>query len=117
MNCAIFVNISRVMYNQNGALYRKDEIRMSIWTEEAKKLLDELVKPIPVFVRPMARKSIEKQIEDVASTDEITKDDVIHGYIVASPGKMQKRAVAMLKSQKIDLTPYEHLLESTKEEA
>lgn len=89
----------------------------SMWSDEAKSLLDELVKPIPVFVRPMARKSIEKKIEEVATTEEITKEDVIRGYIVASPGKMQQRAVAMLKSQKIDLTPYEDLLETTKEEA
>ena len=31
------------------------------WDKEAKDLLDELVKPIPIFARPMARKGIEKK--------------------------------------------------------
>ncbi|WP_179295392.1 DUF2621 family protein [Bacillus sp. FJAT-45350] len=86
------------------------------WNDEAKALLEELVKPIPVFVRPMAKKGIEKNIIQQANgEEEITKDHVIRGYIVGSPGKMQERAIAMLNSKGIDLTPYEALINETKE--
>ena len=34
------------------------------WNQDAKDLLEELVKPIPVFVRPMAKKKIEAIILD-----------------------------------------------------
>lgn len=84
------------------------------WNKEAKELLEELLKPIPIFARPMARKGIEKKIIDVAEGETITKEDVVKGYIFASPGAMQDRAVKLLKAKNIDLTPYEALLEETK---
>ncbi|MCT8137304.1 DUF2621 family protein [Anaerobacillus sp. CMMVII] len=84
------------------------------WNTEAKELLEELLKPIPIFARPMARKGIEKKIKDVAAGETITKEDVVKGYIIASPGAMQDRAVKLLKSKKIDLTPYEELLAESK---
>ncbi|MGO4888342.1 DUF2621 family protein [Anaerobacillus sp. MEB173] len=84
------------------------------WNTDAQELLDELVSPIPVFVRPMARKGIEKKIAEVAEGSTITKDDVVKGYILASPGKMQDRAVKLLQAKKVDLTPYQSLLEETK---
>ncbi len=84
------------------------------WNTDAKELLEELLKPIPIFARPMARKGIEKKIIDVATGDTISTEDVIKGYIVASPGVMQDRAVKLLKAKKIDLTPYEELLAETK---
>lgn len=85
------------------------------WNTDATELLDELVKPIPIFARPMARKGIEKKILEVAADgSEVSKDDVIKGYILASPGKMQQRAVALLKAKKVDLEPYQELLEETK---
>ncbi|WP_216828162.1 DUF2621 family protein [Alkalihalobacterium elongatum] len=80
------------------------------WSNEATSLLEELLAPVPVFVRPMAKKGIEAKINELANGEEVTKDHVIRGYILASPGPMQKRAVALLKSKKIDLTPYEDLL-------
>ncbi|MBU8906778.1 DUF2621 family protein [Desertibacillus haloalkaliphilus] len=80
------------------------------WNEDAKAFLEELVEPIPVFVRPMAKKGIEKKITELAEGDEITKEDVIRGYILGSTGKMQQKAIETLKSKDIDLTPYEDLL-------
>jgi hypothetical protein len=80
------------------------------WNQEAKDLLEELVKPIPVFVRPMVKKKIEAIILDEAEGDQVTKDDVIKGYILSSPGDMQERAVKILKAKGIDLAPFENLL-------
>lgn len=84
------------------------------WNQDAKELLEELVKPIPVFARPMAKKKIEGVIKSVVEGDTVTKDDVVKGYILASPGDMQDRAVKMLKAKKIDLTPFEDILEQAK---
>ncbi|MGJ7923252.1 DUF2621 family protein [Neobacillus sp. LXY-4] len=83
------------------------------WNQDAKDLLEELLKPIPVFVRPMAKKKIETFILDGVE-GAVTKDDVVKGYIVASPGDMQERAVKLLKAKGIDLSPFEALLEQVK---
>ena len=77
---------------------------------DAKELLDELTAPIPVFVRPMVKKGIESKIKDIQTGDEITQEDVIKAFLMTSPGNMRPRAIALLKSKKIDLTPYEELL-------
>ena len=84
------------------------------WNQDAKDLLEELVKPIPIFARPMAKKKIQGVILKVVEGDEVTKQDVIKGYIMASPGDMQERAVKMLKAKKIDLTPFEDVLQQAK---
>lgn len=83
------------------------------WDKEAKDLLDELVKPIPIFARPMARKGIEKKILEVAEGS-VTKEAVVRGYLIASPGNMQERAVKLLQAKNIDLAPYEQLLQELK---
>lgn len=84
------------------------------WNQDAKDLLEELVSPIPVFVRPMAKKKIENVILASVEGDAVTKDDVVKGYITSSPGDMQDRAVKLLKAKGVDLTPYEALLQQTK---
>ena len=85
------------------------------WNQDAKDLLEELVSPIPVFVRPMAKKKIENIILEGVSSDTVTKEDVVKGYIIASPGDMQIRAVKLLKAKGIDLAPFEDLLEKAKQ--
>lgn len=84
------------------------------WNQEAKDLLEELVKPIPVFVRPMAKKKIETIILDGVEGEIVSKADVVKGYIIASPGNMQERAIKLLKAKGIDLAPYEDLLQQVK---
>ncbi|WP_102345815.1 DUF2621 family protein [Bacillus sp. Marseille-P3661] len=84
------------------------------WSEDAKELLEELVKPIPIFARPMAKKKIESFIVDGVNGETVTKDDVVKGYIIASPGSMQARAIKLLNAKGIDLTPFEDLLEKVK---
>lgn len=80
------------------------------WNQDAKDLLEELVSPIPVFVRPMAKKKIENTILAGVSGSVVTKDDVVKGYLAGSPGDMQERAVKILKAKGVDLTPYAELL-------
>lgn len=83
------------------------------WDKDAQEFLDELVKPIPIFARPMAKMGIEKKIKEVAG-DVVTKDAVIRGYLMASPGNMQERAIKLLQSKNIDLSGYAELLEQLK---
>lgn len=84
------------------------------WNQDAQELLEELVQPIPVFVRPMAKKKIENIILGGVEGELVTKDDVVKGYIMASPGDMQERAVKLLKAKGIDLAPFETTLEKVK---
>ncbi|MCL6574051.1 MAG: PCP reductase family protein, partial [Bacillus sp. (in: Bacteria)] len=60
------------------------------WNQDAKDLLEELVKPMPIFVRPMVKKKIVTIILDGAEGESVSKDDVVKGYILASPGDMQE---------------------------
>ncbi|RKD24397.1 hypothetical protein BEP19_08375 [Ammoniphilus oxalaticus] len=83
------------------------------WEKDAEELLDELVKPIPIFARPMARMGIERKIKEVA-TDTITVDAVVRGYLLASSGSMRERAIKLLEAKKIDMSPYEELLAELK---
>jgi hypothetical protein len=84
------------------------------WNQDAKDLLEELVKPIPVFVRPMVKKKIESIILDGVKGENVCKDDVVKGYIIASPGEMQERAIKLLKAKGIDLAPFDDLLGQVK---
>lgn len=90
------------------------KIHIMEWNQDALDLLEELVSPIPVFVRPMAKKKIEGVILAGVEGETVTKDDVVKGYILASPGDMQERAVKLLKAKGVDLTPYEAVLEQAK---
>lgn len=84
------------------------------WNQDAKDLLEELVSPIPVFVRPMAKKKIESIILKGVEGNTVSINDVVKGYILASPGDMQERAVKLLKAKGIDLTAYQSVLEQAK---
>ena len=61
--------------------------------------MEELVKPIPVFLRPMAKKKIKAIILDGVTGELVSKDDVVKGYIIASPGNMQERAIKLIKNR------------------
>jgi hypothetical protein len=83
------------------------------YIKEAKDLLEELLAPIPVFVRPMARKAIEKKIVEVAEENghqQVEPSDVLRGYIIAGSGKDKERLKEFLTRKGVDLTPYADLL-------
>ncbi|WP_202080310.1 DUF2621 family protein [Caldalkalibacillus salinus] len=86
------------------------------WENDAILLLDELVQPIPLFVRPMAKRSVKKKIIEIAqqaSKAKIEKDDVVHGYIAAAPKKDVNRLRSFLDEKRIDYTSYEHYLKES----
>ncbi len=84
------------------------------YNDTAKNLLDELLKPIPFMVRPMAKMQIEKQIFAVAKEnghDTVQDDDVIRGYIMAgSKRDNAEKMKAFLTEKGYDLTPYQDIL-------
>ncbi|MFC4769049.1 DUF2621 family protein [Effusibacillus consociatus] len=82
------------------------------YTTKSKELLEELLSPIPFFVRPMAKKMIDKKIREVASEkghSQIEEDDVIRGYIIAGEKKDQARIKEFLEKKGIDLSAYQEL--------
>jgi hypothetical protein len=82
------------------------------YTAKSKELLEELLSPIPFFVRPMAKKMIDKKIREVASEkghSQIGEDDVIRGYIMAGQNKDQERIKDFLAKKGIDLSEYQDL--------
>lgn len=81
---------------------------------KAKELLDELVAPIPVFARPMAKKAMEKKIVEVAKEKghtQIEESDVLRGYILAGSGKDKERMKEFLTKKGYDLSAYSDILD------
>jgi hypothetical protein len=86
-----------------------------LWGEEEKALLEELVKPVPELFRDVARQKIAGKIGELAlqeNASRITKDLIIRGYIMATPKRDHKFLIKTLKEKQINITPYEHLLQS-----
>jgi hypothetical protein len=84
-----------------------------LWTDDAKKLLDVLVDPVPTPFRDIARHSIAAKIGQVAletNAQHITQDHCIQGYILATPRRDYKSLTSYLDKQRIDYSAFKHLL-------
>ncbi len=85
---------------------------ISLWRDEEKALLEELVKPVPELFRDIARQKIAGTIGKLALDEKanaITQDLVVRGYIIATPKRDHKFLLRTLREQKIDITPYQQL--------
>ncbi|GLX67671.1 DUF2621 domain-containing protein [Paenibacillus glycanilyticus] len=85
----------------------------SMWTDESKSFLDELVSPVPSAFRDIAKHSIAAKIGQVAidnGASEVTRDHCIEGYIRATPKRDYRSLVSFLERKEIDYTSYRHLL-------
>ncbi|ACS99927.1 MULTISPECIES: DUF2621 domain-containing protein [Paenibacillus] len=85
----------------------------SMWTDESKGFLDELVSPVPSAFRDIAKHSIAAKIGQVAidnGASEVTRDHCIEGYIRATPKRDYRSLVSFLERKGIDYDPYRHLL-------
>ncbi|BCJ88064.1 DUF2621 family protein [Effusibacillus dendaii] len=84
------------------------------YSAQSKQLLEELLSPIPFFVRPMAKKMIEKKVNEIAAErghSEIEQDDVICGYILAGENKDKDKIKQFLASKGIDVSLYQELFD------
>ena len=85
------------------------------YTDSSKSLLDDLLSPIPFFVRPMAKKAIEKEIfaqAEQAGHSTVEDEDVVRGYIIAGTKKDtdKDRIKAVLTDKGFDIAKYQDLL-------
>lgn len=80
-----------------------------LWTDQAKSLLEELVKPVPKFVRDVAKQKIAGKIGQLAleeKADMITEELLIRGFILATPKQDHKFLLKTLQRKNIDTTNY-----------
>jgi hypothetical protein len=85
----------------------------SMWNEESKALLDQLVSPVPSAFRDIAKHSIAAKIGQVAiehGAASVTREHCIEGYIRATPKRDYRSLVSFLDREGIDYAPYKHLL-------
>ncbi|HTG67870.1 MAG TPA: DUF2621 domain-containing protein [Candidatus Udaeobacter sp.] len=85
----------------------------SMWSDDSKALLDELVSPVPGAFRDIAKHSIAAKIGQVAiehGASSVTREHCIEGYIRATPKRDYRSLVSFLERQGIDYGPYKHLL-------
>jgi hypothetical protein len=83
-----------------------------MWPEDLKLLLEELVSPVPELFRDIARQKIAGKIGEIAyreKANEITREHVIRGYILATPKRDHKFLIKKLEHLNIDRAPYQHL--------
>ena len=87
---------------------------LHMWDDDSKKLLNELVEPVPQLFRDVAKQKIAAKIAELALArrkEKITLDVMIEGYIKATPKRDHKFLVNTLNEKNIDFNRYEHLLE------
>lgn len=90
---------------------------LHMWDDDSKKLLNELVEPVPQLFRDVAKQKIAAKIAELALArrkEKITLDVMIEGYIKATPKRDHKFLVKTLNEKNIDFNRYEHLLEIIK---
>lgn len=84
----------------------------SLWANDQKVLLEDLVSPVPELFRDVARQKIAGKIGELALNEKakrITEDLIIRGYILATPKRDHKFLRRKLAERQIDMAPYEHL--------
>ncbi|PTX58894.1 uncharacterized protein DUF2621 [Melghirimyces profundicolus] len=85
-----------------------------LWTEEQRRLLDELVQPVPQLFRDTAKRTIAGKIGELAvreDADRMTQDLIVRGYILATPKRDHKWLIETLERKEVDLSPYRQLLQ------
>lgn len=88
-----------------------------MWMEDEKHLLEELVSPVPELFRDVARQTIQGKIGEVAiekQEETISQESIIEGYIIATPKRDHKFLRKKLNEKGIEVEPYEHLFELSK---
>lgn len=86
------------------------ETSKTLWTNEVKAFLDELVSPVPELFRDIARQKIAGKIGEIALEERVNKIDmdvVIRGYILATPKRDHKFLRKKLNQLNINIAPYE----------
>jgi hypothetical protein len=81
-----------------------------LWREEEKRLLEDLVSPVPELFRDVARHKIAGKIGELALEEQamkITEELIVRGYILATPKRDHKFLRKKLHERKIDVSAYQ----------
>lgn len=79
-----------------------------IWSDEADALLKVLLKGVPSLFRALARRKIVRVVEDLAkNSNYVTREEVIRGFILASPKITRARNRKPLIEAGIDIDQYQ----------
>jgi len=87
---------------------------ITLWKQEEKELLSDLVSPVPELFRDVAKHKIAGKIGELALKEKVSSIDqdlVIRGYILATPKRDHKFLRKKLEEKQIELDPYEHLFQ------
>lgn len=87
---------------------------LPLWDEDTKALLNELVSPVPELFRQVAKERIAGRISKVALDEGVEKielDQIMKGYIIATPKKDHRFMKKKLDQLEIDYSPYEALFQ------
>jgi hypothetical protein len=77
------------------------------WTEDAEALLQALLRAVPALFRALARYRVTREAELLAArTRVVSREEVIRGYILASPKVTRGRNRKPLMDQGIDVEKY-----------
>src|SRR5699024_5770113 len=93
--------------------------KIHMWEDEEKALLEELVSPVPKLFRDVAKQTIASKIGELAlkkNENKITRELLIEGYIVGTPKRDHRFLRRKLKQLNIDIEPYEHLFDLSKDD-
>lgn len=94
------------------------EQTIHMWDENEKELLNELVSPVPSLFRDVAKQTIAGKIGELAlkkKKTKISRDLIIEGYIIGTPKRDHRFLRNKLAELEIDIAPYEHLFEQSKD--
>jgi hypothetical protein len=81
-----------------------------LWGDVEKRLLEDLVSPVPELFRDVARHKIAGKIGELALTEQankITEELIIRGYILATPKRDHKFLRKKLHEKQIDVSTYQ----------
>lgn len=84
---------------------------LHLWDEQGKNLLNELVSPVPELFRNVAKSKIAGKISQIAldkKVEIISFDEIIQGYIEATPERDHKFLRKKLNEMNIQVENYEH---------
>lgn len=90
--------------------YVKETVHL--WTQDSREFLADLVSPVPELFRDVARQKIAGKIGELAleeKANEIDRDLIIRGYIIATPKRDHKFLKKKLQESNIELNVYQHL--------
>lgn len=90
-----------------------------MWGEEEKRLLEELVSPVPKLFRDVAKHTIASKIGEIAleqNKTKITKELLIEGYIIGTPKRDHNFVRRKLAEENIDIAPYERFFTMSRDD-